>query len=29
MGKSAEKSLEKSALGTNWNWPSITYRFEF
>lgn len=29
MSKSAEKIQEKSALGTNWNWPSITHRPEF
>ena len=29
MGKVAERILEKFALGTNWNWPSITHGPEF
>lgn len=29
MDKSAEKNQEKSALDTNWNWPSITHKPEF
>lgn len=29
MGKVAERILEKFALGTNWNWPSIIQRPEF
>lgn len=29
MGKVAEKILEKSVLGTNWNWPSAAHIPEF